>query len=100
MSVFEKTLNLTKDQATNPEAPISPNSKIKCLLVSPGTRTETQIETNKARSPLTRAKAEAKTFEETLVPNLITETEDFDNQVPDRCTPELPKTKLVQWGED
>ena len=63
-----------------------------------GTRTEIKIET---KSPLTRAKTEAETFKETLIPNLIAETEDIDNQVPDRCTTELffsSQTKLAQWG--
>ena len=89
LSVFEETLNLTEDQATNPEAPISPQNKSRGPFISPGTKTETKIETNKARGPCTRAKAEAKTFKETLIPNLIAETKDIDNQVPERGIPEL-----------
>ena len=89
MPVFKETLNPTGDQATNPEAPISPQNKSRGPFVSPGTRTEAKLKTNRVRSPLTRAKAEAKTFKDTLIPNLITETKDIDNQVPKRGTPEL-----------
>ena len=80
MSVFREILNLTED---HPETPISPKSKSRGPFIGPGRRTETKIETNIVKSPLTRAKAEGKPFKEILISNLITETKNIDNQVPD-----------------
>ena len=96
MSVPKETQKLTEDQPTNQEIPFNPRSKKKGLSLSHGPRTRTRTETTKPRSPLTRARGEEKTFKKTLTPNPIIETEDIDNQTPDRGIPELPYSSQNQ----
>ena len=57
------------------------HSKKHGLFISHGPRTRTRTKTSKPRSSLTRTRAEGK---ETLTPNPIIETEDIDNQTPDK----------------